>query len=61
MKINRAYQYELKLNVAQRILLAKHAGCARFAYNWGLGLRIELYEKEKTTTNAINKLLVTCR
>lgn len=36
MKINRAYRYELKLNTVQRILLAKHAGCARFAYNWGL-------------------------
>lgn len=45
VKINRAYRYELKPNVAQRILLAKHAGCARFAYNWGLARRIELYER----------------
>ncbi|WP_242868845.1 helix-turn-helix domain-containing protein, partial [Desulfotomaculum copahuensis] len=40
VKINRAYRYELKPNVAQRILLAKHAGTARFAYNWGLARRI---------------------
>jgi putative transposase len=29
---------ELKLNYSQRGLLAKHAGTARHAYNWGLGL-----------------------
>lgn len=55
MKINKAYRYELKPNVQQRILLAKHAGTARFAYNWGLQQRIELYEKEKKSTNAIEQ------
>jgi putative transposase len=55
MKVNCAYRYELKPNISQRILLAKHAGAARFAYNWGLGLRIELYEKEKKSTNAIEQ------
>lgn len=55
MKINCAYRYELKPNVNQKILLAKHAGAARFAYNWGLGQRIELYEKEKKSTNAIEQ------
>ena len=53
MKINRAYRYELRPNIEQRILLAKHAGCARFAYNWGLDQRIKQYEKDKTSTNAI--------
>jgi putative transposase len=59
MNRNIAYRYELKPNVHQRILLAKHAGVARFAYNWGLGLRKELYENEKKCTNAIaqHKLL----
>lgn len=52
MKINCAYRYELKPNVKQRILLAKHAGTARFAYNWGLARRIELYQQEKKGTNA---------
>src|SRR5262249_42036875 len=51
----RAYRYELKPNVTQRILLAKHAGCARFAYNWGLAERIKQYELHKTTTNAIEQ------
>jgi len=27
---------QLKLNPAQKILMAKHAGIARFTYNWGL-------------------------
>ena len=53
MKIRKAYRYELKPNVQQRILLAKHAGVARFAYNWGLQRRIDMYEKDKTSTNAI--------
>ena len=55
MNLNRAYRYELKPNRKQRILLAKHAGAARFAYNWGLALRIELYEKDKKSTNAIEQ------
>ena len=61
MQRNRAYRYELKPNAGQQILLAKHAGAARFAYNWGLALRIELYEKDKKSTNAIeqHKLLNT--
>lgn len=63
MKINSAYRYELKPNISQKTLLAKHAGTARFAYNWGLALRIELYEKEKKSTNAIeqHKLLNTLK
>lgn len=55
MKINRAYRYELKPNIHQKILLAKHAGAARFTYNWGLALRIELYEKSKQSTDAIKQ------
>lgn len=55
MKIIKAYKYELNPNVAHRVLLAKHAGVARFAYNWGLARRMELYEKEKKSTNAIEQ------
>jgi putative transposase len=32
------FKTELKLNSQQRVLLAKHAGTARHAYNWGVGL-----------------------
>ncbi|MDJ0718031.1 MAG: helix-turn-helix domain-containing protein [Prochloraceae cyanobacterium] len=42
------FKTELKVNIAQRILLAKHAGTARHAYNWGLALCQKLlkYNKE---------------
>lgn len=53
MLINLAYRYELDPNKKQRTLLAKHAGAARFAYNWGLSRRIALYEQEKKSANAI--------
>ena len=55
MKINLAYRYELKPNVKTRILLAKHAGAALFAYNWGLKQRKDRYEKDKSSTNAIEQ------
>ena len=55
MKINKAYRYELKPTIQQRISLACHAGVARFTYNWGLKQRIELYEKNQTPTNAIEQ------
>ena len=55
MLINRAYRYELGPNTHQRILLAKHAGAARFAYNWGLSRRIALWEQEKKRINAIEQ------
>ncbi len=55
MKIKRAFRYELKPNVQQRILLAKHAGAARFAYNWGLQKRIDLFKQERKSTNAIEQ------
>src|SRR5437588_9938443 len=55
MLIRRAYRYELKPNTFQSQLLFKHAGAARFTYNWGLALRIEMYEKSSASTNAIEQ------
>ncbi len=46
MIIYRGYQYELDPNNHQRTLLAKHAGCARFVYNWGLEQRIKFFYQE---------------
>ncbi|MHA2426749.1 MAG: helix-turn-helix domain-containing protein [Candidatus Hermodarchaeia archaeon] len=43
MLILRGYRYELDPNNIQRTLLSKHAGCARFAYNWGLEQRIKQF------------------
>ncbi|MFQ5507679.1 MAG: helix-turn-helix domain-containing protein, partial [Planctomycetota bacterium] len=47
MQIRQAYRYELKPNVAQRVLCAKHVGVARFAWNWGLAGRIARFESEE--------------
>ncbi|MDB9537271.1 transposase [Dolichospermum planctonicum CS-1226] len=35
---------KLKLNKTQEILMAKHAGIARFTYNWGLSTWQDLYK-----------------
>ncbi len=43
--VHRAYKTELKLNNQQRTLCYKHAGCARFVFNWGLQRKIEEYEQ----------------
>jgi putative transposase len=43
----RGYRLELKLNQSQRVLCAKSAGTARFAYNWKLRNLIDEYEKAK--------------
>lgn len=51
MKIFRAYKTELDPNNRQRTLFKKHAGAARWAYNWGLSRRIESY---KTTGKSIS-------
>jgi len=53
-----AFRYELAPNVGQRVLLAKHAGCARFAWNWTLAARIRRYQEcraEERFTNAIEQ------
>lgn len=55
MIINRAYKVELAPNNKQRTLFEKSAGVARFAYNWGLKERIDLYEKEKKSVTAIDQ------
>ena len=38
------FKTELKLNNKQRTILAKHAGVARHAYNWGLGLTKQILD-----------------
>ncbi len=38
MTVNQAFQYELDPNNRQRTGIVRHAGAARFAFNWGLGL-----------------------
>lgn len=54
MKIVRGYKTELDLNDRQRTACAKHAGAARFAYNWGLRRKIDAYEATGKSPTAID-------
>src|SRR5260370_21867320 len=53
MKVVRGYKTELDLANEQRTACLKHAGCARFAYNWALARSIEVYRATGRRTNAI--------
>lgn len=55
MKVLKAYKTELKPNKAQIVLLKKACGVARFAYNWGLGRRIEEYKNTGRISTAIEQ------
>ncbi len=54
MKITRGYKTELDLNNKQTTLCLKHAGTARFAFNWGLAKKIEAYQKGEKVPTAID-------
>lgn len=58
MDLHRAWRFELDPNNVVRTLLYKHAGCARFAWNWSLRRRIERFqnqEGEAKFTNAVEE------
>ena len=55
MLINQAYKYELKPNNKQQTALLKHAGTARFVYNWGLARRITEYKETGKSSSAIDQ------
>jgi putative transposase len=53
-----AFRYELSANAGQAVLLAQHAGAARFAWNWALAERIRRYrenEGRSRFTNAVEQ------
>jgi putative transposase len=54
MKILRAFKTELDLNNHQRTACAKHAGAARWAYNWGLARKQAAFEAGLKTPSAID-------
>lgn len=54
MNVVRAYKTELDLNNIQRTACKRHAGAARYAYNWGLSRKIEAYRKGEKTPSAID-------
>jgi putative transposase len=43
------FKTELKLNNTQRTILSKHAGTARHAWNWGLGLTQQILDNNKSS------------
>lgn len=53
MLVRRGYKTELRLNDKQRTACLKHAGAARYAYNWGLNQKKMAYENGEKTPNAI--------
>jgi putative transposase len=55
MEIFRAYKTELDPNNVQRTALMKHAGAARFSWNWGLAKRKQEYEETGKSSNAIEQ------
>jgi putative transposase len=54
MNILRAFKTELDLNNAQRTACIRHAGVARFAYNWALARKKEAYENGQKVPSAID-------
>lgn len=50
----RSYKTELDPNNVQRTAFLKHAGAARWAYNWGLRRKIESYEAIGKSPTAID-------
>ena len=51
--IQRAYKTELDLNHRQTTACKKHAGAARWAYNWGLARKQEAYHAIGTSPRAM--------
>ncbi|NET42410.1 RNA-guided endonuclease TnpB family protein [Okeania sp. SIO2B3] len=49
----KSFKTKLKLKLQQKTILAKHAGVARHAYNWGLATCIKEYEETKKRPSAI--------
>ena len=54
MKILRAYKTELEPTCKQVKRLLQHAGCARWAYNWGLRKKIDAYKATGKSPTAID-------
>jgi putative transposase len=53
MVILRAYRYELDPNNRQRTALLRHAGAARFVFNWGLEQKQIAHQQGRKAPNAI--------
>jgi len=54
VRVFRAYKTELDPTCKQVEQLLQHAGCARWAYNWGLHKKIEAYKATGKSPSAID-------
>ncbi len=54
MKISRGYKVELDLNNTQITACLKHAGCARFAFNWGLARKKQAFQLGQKMPTAVD-------
>jgi putative transposase len=54
MNILRAFKTELDLNNTQRTACTRHAGAARWAYNWGLARKIAAYQEGERVPTTID-------
>ncbi len=54
MNITRAYKTEVDLNDKQTTACKRHAGAARFAYNWGLARKQAAYAATGQSPSAID-------
>ena len=54
MLVRQAFRYELAPTAAQRVSLANHAGAARWAWNWGLGVRRKAFQRRRQNLTAID-------
>jgi putative transposase len=52
--VSRAYKTELDLNDRQETACKRHAGAARYAYNWGLARKQEAYKTTGKCPSAID-------
>ena len=54
LTVIRAYRTELDLNDRQVAACKRHAGAARYAYNWGLKRKQEVYQQTGNSPSAID-------
>jgi hypothetical protein len=53
MLVHQSFRYELAPTAAQRAALIRHAGAARWAWNWGLAVRRKAWQRRGETLGAI--------
>ena len=49
-----SFKTQLKLNNQQKTVMAKHAGTARHAYNWGLETCLKALDNQEKLPSAID-------